>query len=99
MLLMSGKDQFMLWGSWLWEAKNIWLRRAVFQVHVWTGIGLGVYILLMSITGSVLVYSNELYTAATLEPVVSKSSSPRLTDDQLMDAAKYLFPGYSVLRI
>ncbi len=39
--------------------------RMLFQVHLWSGIALGLYVLLMSTTGSVLVYSNELYRAAT----------------------------------
>ena len=48
---------------------------------------LGLYILMISVTGSVLVYSNELYRAATPEPIPSKASGPRLTDDQLSKAA------------
>lgn len=36
------------------------IRRALFQVHLWTGIGIGLYILMISVTGSVLVYRNEL---------------------------------------
>jgi uncharacterized iron-regulated membrane protein len=41
------------------------LRKVVFQVHLWSGIGLGLYILFISVTGSVLVYRNEMYMAAT----------------------------------
>ena len=36
------------------------VRRALFQIHLWTGIGIGLYILMISVTGSVLVYRNEL---------------------------------------
>ena len=36
------------------------IRRALFHVHLWTGIGIGLYILMISLTGSVLVYRNEL---------------------------------------
>jgi uncharacterized iron-regulated membrane protein len=42
----------------------VWLRRAVFQVHLWSGIGVGLYILMISVTGSVLVYRNELFRAS-----------------------------------
>ena len=34
------------------------------------GIGLGLYVLLISVTGSILVYRNELYRAATPDPVI-----------------------------
>jgi len=42
----------------------VWLRRALFQVHLWSGIGLGLYVFFISVTGSVLVYRNELYVWA-----------------------------------
>jgi uncharacterized iron-regulated membrane protein len=51
------------------------------------------------VTGSVLVYRNELYRAATPGPIISKDSRPRLTDDQLAEAATRLYPGYRVGRI
>lgn len=35
---------------------------------MWSGIGLGLYILFISVTGSVLVYRNEMYEAVTAEP-------------------------------
>ncbi len=88
-----------VWQRWFRQPKNLWLRKALFQVHLWSGITVGFYILMMSVTGSVLVYSNELYVAATPEPIISKSSGPRLTDDQLAEAARHLYSGYSVVKI
>jgi uncharacterized iron-regulated membrane protein len=85
-----------VWVRWLRQPQNIWLRRALFQLHLWSGVAVGLYILLISVTGSVLVYRNELYRAATPEPVFSKGSGPRLTDDQLKQAAAGLYPGYRV---
>ena len=52
------------WQQWLRFPQKLALRRTVFQVHLWAGIGLGIYILLISVTGSVLVYRNELFRAA-----------------------------------
>jgi uncharacterized iron-regulated membrane protein len=77
----------------------IWLRRALFQVHLWSGIAVGLYILMISVTGSLLVYRNELYRAATPEPISLKGSGPRLTDDQLAEAASHSYPGYRVVKI
>jgi uncharacterized iron-regulated membrane protein len=50
--------------QWISNPRTVILRKAIFQVHLWSGIGAGLYVLLMSITGSILVYRNELYTAA-----------------------------------
>ena len=96
---MSGGNQLTLWQRWVLRPHKIWLRKALFQVHLWSGIVLGLYILLMSVTGGVLVYRNELYRAATPLPILSTSSGPRLTDDQLAESARRLYPGYRVGKI
>lgn len=88
-----------LWQRWLRQPQRIWFRRALFQVHLWSGIAIGLYILFISVTGSVLVYSNELYRAATPAPIISTSSAPRLTDDELRSVAVRDHPGYVIANI
>jgi len=56
------------WQRWVRQPQRLWLRRVLFQIHLWCGLGLGLYIFFISITGSVLVYRNELYVLATPEP-------------------------------
>jgi uncharacterized iron-regulated membrane protein len=51
------------WKTWVRQPQTLWVRRAIFQVHLWLGIGLGLYIVMICLTGSVLVYRNELYAA------------------------------------
>jgi len=97
--LVSGGNQRTVWQRWVRQPQKLWFRRALFQAHLWSGIALGLYILMMSVTGSVLVYSNELYRAATPEPIISKGTGPRLTDDQLAEDDRRLYPAYGVLRI
>ena len=87
------------WQRWIWQPQTAWLRKAVFQLHLWSGIGLGLYVLLISVTGSVLVYRNELYRAATPDPVIVTASGAALTDEQLKGAAIRAYPGYRVVRI
>jgi len=84
------------WQRWLWQPQATWLRRAIFQLHLWSGIAIGLYVLMVSVTGSVLVYRNELYRAATPDPIVLAVSGPLLTDEQLRDAARGAYPGYAV---
>jgi uncharacterized iron-regulated membrane protein len=96
---VSKGNQLDVWQRWVRQPHKIWLRRALFQAHLWSGIAFGAYILMISVTGSVLVYRNELYRAATPEPVISKSSGPRLTDNQLSEAAMRLYPGYRILKL
>src|SRR5262245_13083014 len=64
----AGKsDRATAWQRWVRQPQKVLFRRAVFQIHLWSGIGLGLYVFFISVTGSVLVYSNELRVAATRE--------------------------------
>lgn len=84
------------WQRWIRQPQTVWLRKAIFQLHLWSGIALGLYVFLVSVTGSVLVYRNELYVAATREPVIVTEAGAHLTDEQLKDAARHAYPGYIV---
>jgi len=87
------------WQRWISQPQSVLLRKAVFQVHLWSGIGFGLYLLVVSVTGSIVVYSNELYRAATRAPIVVASSGPRLNDDELKAAVTHIYPGYTVVSI
>lgn len=68
-LASADRARWTTWQRWVRQPQKLWLRRAIFQVHLWSGIGLGLYAFFISVTGSVLVYRNELYVAATPEVV------------------------------
>jgi len=53
------------WRQWLQHPQRVKLRKLIFQVHLWSGIGFGLYVFFISITGAVLVYRNELFALAT----------------------------------
>src|ERR1700730_12866348 len=97
--LVGRNNQLTVWQRWVRQPQKIWLRRALFQVHLWSGILVGLYILMIAVTGSVLVYRNELYRAATPPPIIPKGSGPRLTDAQLTEAATRLYIGYRVVNL
>ena len=45
--------------------RKLFLRKALFQVHLWAGIALSLYVVVIAITGAILVFEDEL-TATTL---------------------------------
>jgi uncharacterized iron-regulated membrane protein len=96
---VGANNQLTAWQRWVQKPQKIWLRRALFQAHLWSGIAVGLYILMISVTGSLLVYWNELYRAVTPEAIISTSSLPRLTREQLSAAAQELYPGYRVVKM
>ena len=87
------------WQRWVRYPQGLWLRKAIFQIHLWTGIGVGLYILVISVTGSILVYSSDLYRWATPPPLTIVPAGSPLSDDQLKEAAHRAYPGYQVTRI
>ena len=87
------------WQRWISKPRTTWLRKAAFQLHLWSGIGIGLYVLLVSLTGSVLVYRNELYRAATRDPIIVTESGARMTDEQLNVAATRGYPGSTILNV
>ena len=58
------------WRQWVDHPERVWFRQICFQVHFWIGAALGAYILVMSASGSVLVYRNELSRTLSVEWLV-----------------------------
>src|SRR5579871_3140181 len=87
------------WEKWKRRPQNVWLRKALFQVHLWTGIGLGLYILMMSVTGSALVFRRELTRTLSREPRVAAGPGARMTEDELRRAARRIYPDYEVANV
>jgi uncharacterized iron-regulated membrane protein len=87
------------WEKWVNRPQGLWLRRALFQVHLWTGIGIGLYVLLMSVSGSVLVYRRELSLAFSREPRIAAGPGARMTIDELKQTAKRAYPEYEATRV
>lgn len=44
----------------LHHPRRLWLRQALFQVHLWAGVLLSLYLIAIALSGSVLVYKDEL---------------------------------------
>jgi len=82
------------WATWLRRPKSLWLRKALFQIHLWAGIALGLYVFVISVSGSAIVFRNEIYKAIRTGPRIVAVSGPRLTHDQLRDAARRAYPQY-----
>lgn len=85
-----------LWLRWVRQPQSIGVRRALLTIHLWAGIGAGLYVFVMSMTGSVLVYRNELYRAFSPVPVMVSGGGAPLTEDALKLALLQGYPAYAV---
>jgi uncharacterized iron-regulated membrane protein len=84
---------------WVRHPQGVALRKAIFQVHLWSGLILALYVLVMSVSGTILIYRRELAKAFSAEPRVVAGPGPRLTADELKQAALRAHPGYNVNRV
>jgi uncharacterized iron-regulated membrane protein len=81
-----------------YQPQSLWLRKALFQVHLWTGIVVGAYILMISVTGSAIVFRREL--AKALLPATNVTASgTRLTVEELTAAARKAYPRFDVSNV
>jgi uncharacterized iron-regulated membrane protein len=86
---MSFREQF-------WRRpQNLWLRKALFQIHLWTGIAVGLYVIAISVSGSALFFRSKILEMAPGRRVVA-GSGPLLTKDELRVAALQAYPGYQI---
>jgi uncharacterized iron-regulated membrane protein len=60
-----------VWRRWLQHPEQLWVRRAFFQIHLCVGAVVSLYIFLMSISGTMIVYRNELSRRFSVEWLVN----------------------------
>jgi uncharacterized iron-regulated membrane protein len=75
-------------------------RRIVFQIHLWSGLGIGLYLFVMSLTGVVLVFEDEIN--AWVHPDlyhVRDRGRPAVTMDTLIGSVRSSYPEHRIYRI
>lgn len=70
------------------QPQALWPRRALFQLHLWTGIGFGLYLLVVSLSGSAIVFRHEMDRALCPNIIMVKPSGPRMSDARIAQAAR-----------
>jgi uncharacterized iron-regulated membrane protein len=48
----------------LHHPRRLWMRRALFQMHLWAGVLLALYVAVIGLSGSILVFQNEIRLAS-----------------------------------
>jgi uncharacterized iron-regulated membrane protein len=72
--------------------QTLLVRRVIFQLHLWVGIALGLYVVMMSVTGSLIVWRGELDKLICPRHVPVAQVGPRLSDAELIAAAHAALP-------
>jgi uncharacterized iron-regulated membrane protein len=88
-----------VWQRWVTQPQGLFLRRALFQIHLWTGLAIGLYIVVLSVTGSALVFRDELDEVFETPRPAFDPSARVLSSDELRAIAEREYPGYTIGRI
>lgn len=81
--------------GWLRQPQRVWLRRAIFQIHLWTGLAIGLYVVVLSLSGSVLVYRAEINRLLASPRATLDEQATPMAVDQLRAAAERAYPGWT----
>ena len=84
------------WDRWVRQPQTVWLRKALFQIHLWSGIGVGLYLVVIGVTGSVLVFRSELRQTFMPQPQYVEAVGERMSEEQILEAAQRAYPDATV---
>jgi uncharacterized iron-regulated membrane protein len=80
--------------------QRLWLRRINFQIHLWAGILLSLYLILIGLTGSILVFRAELETLIGLKPWHHLHAAGPMADIRAVAAnVRLAFPAARIVSI
>jgi len=86
------------WRSCLLRPQSLWIRKAFFQIHLWIGIAIAIYVAAISISGSAIVYRRELGRERFhTRIIVNATGRSRMLADQLREYVRRAYPAYDVL--
>lgn len=88
-----------VWATWLRRPHSTLLRRVSFQLHLWIGLATGLYVVMLSVTGSALVFRRELDRAFSPRRPAFNEALQVLPQGDLAEAARRAYPGYAVARV
>jgi uncharacterized iron-regulated membrane protein len=86
-------------GKLIHQPRKLWLRRALFQIHLWAGVLLSLYIVMIAITGSILVFRSEL-TRALLPKTLSRYEAGHVAPmATVLERFRIAYPGATIENI
>ena len=87
------------WRRWVRRPRSVFLRKACFQVHLWLGLALGLYVVVLSLTGSAIVFRREMDRAfSPVRPAIDRTARVQSLEE-LAAAARREYPGFTVERV
>ncbi len=81
------------------QPQKTWVRKAMFQIHLWTGIAIGLYIVLISVTGSAVVFRRDLNQMMLGNVPAAQAVGKKMSEDELRAAVLRQYPGWEITQV
>jgi uncharacterized iron-regulated membrane protein len=85
------------WLRWVRQPQMLAWRRFVVQLHLWTGLLVGIYIVVLSVSGSLSVIRPDVHRWFVPRTVAVEGT--KLTGDALREAVRRTYPEYEVANV
>lgn len=81
--------------------RKLWLRKALFQIHLWSGLLAGLILIIVGFTGSLLVFYEELteYTNHHIMIVQPPPNGTKVPIETIERSVKEAYPSYRLLNL
>lgn len=86
------------WQRWLQAPGTLGFRRVLFQVHLWMGIGLGLYVLMISVSGSAIVLRPQI-SRFYIHNQVASTDGEALSGPVLEMRIAEVYSGFNISRV
>jgi uncharacterized iron-regulated membrane protein len=80
----------------LHQPRKLFLRRALFQIHLWAGLLLALYVVVIALSGAVLVFAGELNAALVPRSLTQGDSASLAGIPAVVKAARSACPGCAI---
>ena len=89
-----------IWQKCIYHPQGLLFRKILFQVHQWVGIGVGLYVAAISVSGSAIVCRREIDTIASRRMMVATPEGhPRMRPAEIEQSIVRAYPSYQVLSL
>jgi uncharacterized iron-regulated membrane protein len=79
--------------------RTLLIRKIALQVHLWIGLAIGLYIVLLSITGSALVFRREMDRAFAPDRPARDPARQTMSVEALTEAARRAYPDHTIANV
>jgi uncharacterized iron-regulated membrane protein len=76
--------------------RKLWIRRALFQIHLWAGVLLSLYVVIIALTGSILVFRAELTKAQLPEGLNPYDEHDTVSIGSVLQGFRAAYPGAKI---